>query len=153
MNEPYTQSILIAATPERIFRHFTDPNSIVAWMGDAAEVEPHAGGRFALRFADRMVEGRYIVVDPPKRLVISWGRRGSPGFPPGMSTLEVDITPEPGGTRVTIVHSGLPSHERSRHADGWKHYLGRLTLVASGFAVESHTVPEHLTAGVDDPTI
>lgn len=151
MTEPYTGSILIAAEPMAVFRHFTDPRLITAWMGDAAEVEPQPGGRFALRFEDKVVEGRYVEVDPPRRLVITWGRRGSSGFPPGVSRLEVSLSAEIGGTLVSIVHSGLPSSERARHAEGWQHYFGRLAEVAAGRPVEAHHVPLRLTIGVDFP--
>lgn len=150
MAEPYRQSIFIAASPEHVFRHFTDPTAITAWMGDAADVEPSPGGRFILRFAERVVEGRYLVVDPPRRLVISWGRHGSRDFAPGSSRLEVRLTPEAGGTRVTIVHRGLPAAEERRHAAGWQHYLHRLSAAGQGLALAPHHVPASLTEGVDE---
>lgn len=148
-DEPYRQSILIHARQEAVFRHFTDPEAIVAWMGDEAHVDPQPGGQFLLRFDDRIVEGRYLEVDPPRRLVIGWGRRGSPGFPPNASRLEVVLASEETGTRVTLVHHGLPPAERQRHAEGWAHYLARLMRVAGGQAVEPHSVPPRLTLGVD----
>jgi uncharacterized protein YndB with AHSA1/START domain len=110
-------------------------------MGDRAILDPRAGGQFTLFFGDTMVEGRYVLVDPPRRLVITWGRGGSADFPPGTSTLEVKLTPEDHGTRVQIVHSGLPSREASPHAEGWRYYLGRLQKVAAGLDPGPQVIP------------
>jgi uncharacterized protein YndB with AHSA1/START domain len=147
--EPYRESILVRASPERVFRYFTDPDKLVRWMGDKAELDPRPGGRFKLVLGDRMVEGRYVEVDPPKRLVISWGRQGSPTLPPGASILEVQLQAEAGGTRVSIVHSGLPTSELSRHALGWEHYLGRLVVLGEGGRLEPHVVPRSIRKGAD----
>ena len=43
-DEPYRQTILIHARQETLFRYFTEPEAIVAWMGDEAEVDPQPGG-------------------------------------------------------------------------------------------------------------
>ena len=127
--EPYRDSIMIAAEPPVVFAYFTKPEALVRWMGDRAVLDPRPGGEFTLFFGDKCVEGRYLELDPTRRLVIAWGRRGSPSFPPLASTLEVLLTAEDGGTRVDIVHHGLPDDEVSRHALGWKHYLARLRVI------------------------
>jgi uncharacterized protein YndB with AHSA1/START domain len=148
--DPYRQSILIHARQEDVFRYFTEPDAIIAWMGDEAFLDPRPGGQFLLRFEDRYVEGRYIEVDVPNRLVIGWGRRGASGFPPGFSRLEITLTSEDMGTRVEIAHFGLPIPEQKRHAEGWLHYMKRLLRVATGLGVERHNVPPALTEGVDE---
>ena len=147
--EPYRDSIFIEADPQRVFRYFTDPESLVRWIGDAADVDPRPGGQFRLRLGDRTVHGRYVEVEPPRRLVISWGRHGSRRLPPGASVLEVELTAEGGGTRVTIVHSGLPASERPRHALGWQHYLPRLKVAGEGGEPKPHVVPPAVREGAD----
>lgn len=149
--DPYRQSVLIHARREDVFRYFTEAEAIVAWMGDAAVVDPQPGGLFLLRFADKFVEGRYVEIDVPKRLVITWGRRGSLSFPPGESRLEITLTTEESGTRVELAHFGLPADEQERHSKGWVHYMKRLVHVLHGLAVEAHFVPSELTAGVKEP--
>lgn len=148
-SEVFRGSIFIAAPPEEVFPYFTEPEALVSWMGDRAEVEPRPGGRFLLHFDDRSVEGLYLAVEFPRRLVITWGRHGSVRLPPGGSTLEVTLAPEGGGTRVTVVHDGLPEVERELHARGWAHYLPRLAAVAAGQRVAAHRVPPELTEGAD----
>jgi uncharacterized protein YndB with AHSA1/START domain len=142
-------SIFVEAPPEEVFRYFTEAEALAAWMGDRAVVEPQPGGRFVVHFEDRVVEGRYLAVDFPRRVVVTWGRHGSVRLPPGGSTLEVSFAAENGGTRVSVSHDGLPDAERDLHAMGWAHYLPRLALAARGATVETHHVPLHLLEGAD----
>jgi uncharacterized protein YndB with AHSA1/START domain len=148
--EPYRDSIHIEAEPELVFDYFTRPEALVRWMGDRAVLDPRPGGEFMLYFDERCVQGRYVEVDRPRRLVITWGRRGSREMSPFSSTLEVTFTPERGGTRVSIVHHGLPDSERARHELGWQHYLGRLRVLGAGGELEPHVTPSSLTDGVED---
>jgi uncharacterized protein YndB with AHSA1/START domain len=147
--EPYRDSIYIEAEPNEVFDYFTRPDALASWMGDRAVLDPRPGGEFTLYFDDRCVEGRYVQVDRPHRLVITWGRQGSRQMPPLSSTLEVSFVAEAGGTRVSIVHHGLPESEATRHALGWQHYLPRLKLVGEGHEVAPHHTPSTLTDGVD----
>jgi uncharacterized protein YndB with AHSA1/START domain len=147
--EPYRDSIYIEAEPDVVFDYFTQPEALTQWMGDRAEVDPRPKGVFVLHFGDKCVEGRYVEVDRPRRLVITWGRRGSPSFPPSSSTLEVAFDAEGRGTRVRIVHSGLPQPERERHAAGWRHYLDRLQVLGGGGQVPPHQNLARLAEGAD----
>ena len=145
----YRGSIHIEAPPELVFEYFTQSDALVRWMGDRATLDPRPGGRFALTIGPRSVEGKYVELDPPHRLVISWGRVGSATFPPASSTLEVTLTPEAGGTRVQVVHTGLPASETERHTLGWQHYLPRLAATAAGSKLAPHRVPAVLIEGAD----
>jgi uncharacterized protein YndB with AHSA1/START domain len=147
--EVFQGSVFIEAPPEEVFRYFTEAEALASWMGDRAVVEPRPDGRFVLHFDDRVVEGRYIAVEFPHRVVITWGRHGSVRLPPGGSTLEVSFVAEGSGTRVRVTHDGLPEPERELHAQGWAHYLPRLAAVASGRSVDVHSVPAHLVDGAD----
>lgn len=147
--EPYRDSIFIEAEREVVFDYFTQPESLVQWMGDRAVLDPRPGGEFTLWFDERCVRGSYVEVDRPHRLVITWGRLGSRDMPPFSSTLEVTLSAENGGTLVRIVHSGLPESEAARHALGWNHYLGRLATLGSGVTPAPHHTPAALTEGVD----
>jgi uncharacterized protein YndB with AHSA1/START domain len=147
--EPYRDSIFIEADPDCVFDYFTQPEALVRWMGDRAVLDPRPGGEFTLFINGRCVQGRYVEVDRPRRLVISWGRRGSRHMPPFSSTLEVSFASEGGGTRVSVVHRGLPQSEAARHALGWRHYLGRLRVLGSGREPEPNHAPPELSEGAD----
>jgi uncharacterized protein YndB with AHSA1/START domain len=130
--EQYTTSVHIDADPELVFDYFTKPEAILRWMGDFAVLDPVPGGQFTLDINGVPVRGRYLAVDRPHRLVISWGHAGSDRLPPGASTLEVTLTPRDRGTTVTVVHSGLPAPEAHQHRQGWTHFLERLVAAAAG---------------------
>jgi uncharacterized protein YndB with AHSA1/START domain len=130
--EPVTATVHIDAPPERVYEYFTRPQAIITWMGEYALAEAEPGGRFHLDIKGAPVRGRYLHLDPPHRLVISWGYAGSDHLPPGASTVEVTLTPDRGGTRVDLEHRDLPPAERPRHASGWTHYLARLQAAAPG---------------------
>ena len=129
---PFTASVHVEADPERVFDYFTKPEAILRWMGDYAVLDPVPGGQFTLDINGVPVRGRYLAVERPHRLLISWGHAGSDRLPPGASTLEVLLTPRDGGTIVTVTHSGLPGPESDQHRAGWAHFLERLVCAAGG---------------------
>lgn len=128
----YTTSIEIAAPRDRVFDHLVTPAGMTAWMGQHAVLRPEPGGTFAVDIAGHAVRGRYLHVERPGRVVVSWGVTGSGDLPPGASTVEFRLTETASGTRVDLVHRGLPDAQHDGHADGWTHFLPRLRIVASG---------------------
>ena len=128
----YRTSVDIAAPPEVVYPYFTDPAAIVTWMGDYALLDAAPGGVFHLDINGVPVRGRYLELEPPHRLLISWGHAGSDRLPPGSSLVEITLTPIPAGTRVVVEHRGLPPDEAAQHAIGWPHFLGRLRIAGRG---------------------
>jgi uncharacterized protein YndB with AHSA1/START domain len=129
--EPHAHAVHIAAAPERVFEYFTRPAAMLRWMGDYAVLDPRPDGEFTLDINGVPVRGRYLEVEPPHRLVISWGHAGSDRLPPGASTVEITLTPDGDGTTVRVVHHDLPPLEARQHAIGWPHFLTRLALAAA----------------------
>jgi uncharacterized protein YndB with AHSA1/START domain len=130
--EPVTSSVYIDARPERVWEYFTRPEAMVQWMGEYACLEPEPGGQFTVNIKGAPVRGRFVCLDPPHRLVISWGYAGSDRLPPAASTVEVRLTPEGTGTRLDLEHRDLPPDEQPGHRIGWAHYLARLTAAPAG---------------------
>jgi uncharacterized protein YndB with AHSA1/START domain len=128
----YRTSIDIAAPPEAVYPYLTRAEAIVTWMGDYAVLDAQPGGVFHLDINGVPVRGRFLELDPPHRLVVSWGHAGSDRLPPGASTVEITLAPIPAGTRVTVEHRGLPPAEAAQHAIGWPHFLGRLRTAGRG---------------------
>jgi uncharacterized protein YndB with AHSA1/START domain len=125
-----TTSVLVEAEPETVFEYFTRAETMVTWMGQFAHLDPCPGGRFAIDINGSAVRGAYEQLEPPHRLVFSWGFAGSDELPPGTSTVEVLFTKESGGTRVEVIHHGLPQSQRPDHEHGWRHFLDRLAAAS-----------------------
>jgi uncharacterized protein YndB with AHSA1/START domain len=67
--------IYIAATPEKVWQALTDRElSQQYFHGSLLEIEPKAGGKFAVRFPDGRVNvsGKVVEWSPPRRLATTW---------------------------------------------------------------------------------
>ena len=132
MTEPFSTELDLPAPIEEVFRHLTDPAAMIRWMGQHATLEPAPGGAFEVDINGVPVRGRYLEVDPPRRVVVSWGVAGSADLPPGATEVEFTLTAIPAGTHLRLVHRNLPPGQASVHGTGWGHFLARLTLAAAG---------------------
>jgi len=120
----------IEAPPEIVFAYLTDSQRFVRWMGVGAVLDPRPGGRYRIDVdGEHIVSGEYQELDPPRRLVMTWGWEGHPTVPPGSTTVEITLTPDGGATVLKLRHHGLPDEgERRLHAAGWKQYLSQLAV-------------------------
>jgi uncharacterized protein YndB with AHSA1/START domain len=132
--EPLRHQVRIDAPPEIVFRYFTDPARMVEWMGVGALLDPRPGGQLRIEPNGRdVVLGEYVEVQPPHRVVFTWGFDGTgPAVAPGSSRVEVTLEPDGDGTLLTLRHHGLDGAARDAHAAGWTHYLARAALAATG---------------------
>ncbi|MBK5219870.1 MAG: SRPBCC domain-containing protein [Thermoleophilia bacterium] len=129
--------VRIAASPETVFDFFTDPKLMVQWMGRRAELDPRPGGGFRTEINDEAIaSGTYVAVEPPERVVFTWGWNGEDSVtPPGSSTVEVLLAADADGdgTHLRLIHHDLPSAESAtKHGHGWRHYTERLRIAATG---------------------
>ena len=127
----------IRASPERVYRFFTDPTMWSRWQGTSATVDAQPGGvlRVAMGLGGSgLAEGRFIALDPFECIVFTWGWASSPlsTLPPGSTVVTVHLRPDGDGTLVTLTHDSLPRGERDIHEAGWSLYLDRLVTVAEG---------------------
>lgn len=128
----YETSIEIEAPPDTVFEYLTTEPGMVAWMGQHAELDPRPGGLFAVDIAGYPIRGRYLHVEAPNRIVVTWGVTGSPDLPEGSTTVEFRLTAVESGTRVELTHSRLPEADLAGHGAGWAHFLPRLRVAAVG---------------------
>jgi uncharacterized protein YndB with AHSA1/START domain len=126
--EPISASVFVDAEPAEVYEYFTRADAMVEWMGQHASLDPMPGGEFAVDVNGVAIRGRYVVLEPPHRLVFTWGFSGSDVLPPAASTVEVFLRPAGGGTRVEVLHRGLPEEEAVKHRPGWRHFLERLAV-------------------------
>jgi uncharacterized protein YndB with AHSA1/START domain len=85
--------------------------------------------------SDNVALGEYVVVEPPARVVFTWGWEGDAAVPPGSTTVEITLQEDEGGdgTILRLRHSGLPDERAAEsHAEGWTKYVDRLSTAAFG---------------------
>lgn len=126
----------IAVPADRVFRALTT-DEVTRWWGSEEtyrttewQAEVRVGGRWRAsgRGADGRpfaVEGEYLEVDPPRKLVQTWkadwdGKQ--------VTTLTYRLEAIAGGTRLTLRHDGFAGRPEScrGHGDGWEMVLGFL---------------------------
>lgn len=136
--------VRIEARPATVFPYFTDADRLSQWQCLHAEIEPRPGGLFREMLTGRtrgFVRGEFLVVEPPHRVVYTWGWENPIGYPPtrdvppGSSTVEITLVPDGDATIVRVRHSGLPNEAAvDFHRVGWDHVLARLAASAAGAA-------------------
>jgi uncharacterized protein YndB with AHSA1/START domain len=129
VDDVLTASVRIAASPETVFPYLVEPDLMVQWIGEWADLMPQPGGTFALDINKTPVRGEYVEVDPPRRVVFTWGVPGRDSMPPGSTSVEITLTEDAGETVVELFHRGLPSEERASHLEGWTRMLARFAAL------------------------
>ena len=114
----------IPAPIEEVFESWLDPK-VPGTTWNAAEkliLDPRMDGLFYWLLKGTAHYGRFTQVDRPNRLQHTWM---SPNTLGQESTVTVNFKRQGEATLMTLVHSGLPDHERARgHKDGWTYFLG-----------------------------
>ncbi len=122
---------ILPADPETVFEAWTNPDILAKWWGPDGvtipnhELDVRPGGKWSTtmhsdEMGNRTVSGEYRTIDPPKRLVFTWGWIDDDGTR-GHET-EVDVTFDriETGTRMKLVQTVFENaHQRDMHNMGW----------------------------------
>jgi uncharacterized protein YndB with AHSA1/START domain len=124
----------VDAPRDVVFAYFTDPEKYRRWKGTRAELDPRPGGGYRVQMGSNgWVAGEYVLVDPPNRIVFTWGWEDDPAVPPGTTRVEVTFVPDGDATIVRLRHSGFTDGmRRDQHEQGWRHFLSRLAVAGAG---------------------
>lgn len=131
------RELTIAARPETVWEFLVDSDKATRWMGQRADLDPRPGGLYLVDvIPGHTARGEFVELDPPHRLVYTFGWDAGPegpsAVPPGSSTIEIELVPDGDGTLLRFVHELPTVEESAKHAHGWDHYLGRLAVAAGG---------------------
>ncbi len=139
MTEPLAVTITrdLAAPIEAVWRAWTDAAAVVRWMKCAPDIvlafdnwRPAVGTRFTSSMSRPGAwamrgSGEFLLVEPPRLLSYRLDENPEIGAPP--TEVRVELTPHRSGTRVVVVHSGLPNESMCRVIeDGWTGSLSML---------------------------
>jgi uncharacterized protein YndB with AHSA1/START domain len=120
------------ASPERVYRAWTDPDELALWfapdptMTIQAELDLREGGRYRVAMGPHVVAGVFREIVPQRKLVFTWQWQTEAGAAETLVTVEVEPADD-GGTRVRLRHDRFPDEqERTNHEQGWTAILARL---------------------------
>ena len=123
----------IRATPDQVFDFLVVPEKLLRWMGTEANIDPTPGGDFWLNVnGETIAIGRYVAVERPNRVVLTWGWENSPHVPPGSTEVTFALTADGEDTIVELTHTGLPLGPEDEHKGGWTYFLGRMARTVAG---------------------
>lgn len=113
------QSVLLDATPERVFEAYVDLDRHAEFTGTAVSGASRVGGEF--KAGDGYISGKFLVLERGKRIVQEWKTTEWPsGYP--SSLLELSLEPTSGKTELKMVHSRVPAEQVDYYAQGWKDF-------------------------------
>ena len=145
--EPIVREIFIDAPVDEVFPYLTESARYLAWMGVAAELDARPGGIFRVDpNGGDVILGEFLEVDPPRRVVFTWGwHRPDHPMLPGSTRVEIDLLSSEGGTLLRLTHFGVPPGLRDPHDGGWRHYLDRLASAMRGVdpGPDPYANPDH----------
>jgi uncharacterized protein YndB with AHSA1/START domain len=126
------KEIVIQASPEKVWRHITDPQKIAGWFMPN-DFEPRVGKSFSFECKDDTVACVVKEIVPLEKLVFTFRNNDTK-----IDTLvTITLTPEGAATRLTLVHSGwdtLPPDEQKitdKFDQGWGEFLRNLQSQAA----------------------
>ena len=126
--------------PEKIWRAWTEPQALSQWFAPGknldsteAEIDLRVGGRYRIAFQapngeTHEASGVYEVVEPNKRLVFSWGWKGTPER---ISRISIELKSvsqgTEQGTELNFVHDRFfDTAARDNHERGWQSFFVNL---------------------------
>jgi uncharacterized protein YndB with AHSA1/START domain len=132
-------SVELATTPERVFQALASREIVDWWVNpgvfDTREWsgDVRVGGQWRASGIARgqpyTLEGKFLEVDAPRKLVQTWHLAGAPGTP---STVTYLLEPIDGGTRLTVHHQDIVApDQRSNVGAGWRSSFERLAEILS----------------------
>lgn len=118
------RSIVIGAPPAAVFAYFTDPARWAAWWGPGSTIDARPGGRVLVKYPNGVeASGEVVDVQPPSRIVFTYGYASGQPLGPGESRVTIALTPAGKGTRLQLSHAFAEAATRDEHLQGWRYQL------------------------------
>src|SRR5439155_5824159 len=95
-----------------------------AWWGKGSTIDPRPGGRVVIRYPNAVEAGGEVIeIDPPRRILFTFGYASGQGIPLGGSRVTIALAPEADGTRLHLHHEFSDEKIRDHHVQGWRYQL------------------------------
>lgn len=131
------RSVVINATREIVFRYFTDTTRWASWWGAGSTIDARPGGALHIRYPEGTeASGEVLEVQPPERIVFTYGYNSGKPIPSGSSRVTIRLEPDLKGTRLLFAHEFSEAAVRDEHVQGWRY---QLSVFANVVANEVHS--------------
>ena len=128
------RTVSIQAVPATVFRFFQDSDRWAKWWGAGSTIDPKPGGDIYIRHPGGVESrGKVLELDPPRRLVFTYGFSTGKPIPDGSSRVTIVLEPQASGTRLKLTHELPDAAVRDEHVQGWRF---QLSLFANAVADE-----------------
>jgi len=126
------RTVVIRARRETVFRFFTESAKFAEWWGPGSEIEPHPGGRVAIRYPNQVAaSGEVLEIAPVERIVFTYGYDSGTPIAPGGSKVTITLQEVREGTRVQLRHDIADAATRDHHVQGWRYQMAVFSNVVS----------------------
>lgn len=129
--------------PQAVFDAWLDPSAVGRWLFHApdgvakkVEIDARVGGKYEIaeRRADGLARhvGEYLEIDRPRKLVFTFAYIGPAFENAPTTTITVDIAPEAGRCRLTLIHEGVWDDFAEQTEQGWTMIIDALAETLAG---------------------
>jgi uncharacterized protein YndB with AHSA1/START domain len=126
------RAIDICARRDTVFRFFTDSKYFADWWGEGSTIEGRKSGSLKILFSNGIqVSGKILEIDPPERIVFTYGYESGKPFSPEDSRVTITLQEHPSGTRLTLTHEFHDAASRDQHIQAWRYQLALFANAAS----------------------
>jgi uncharacterized protein YndB with AHSA1/START domain len=116
--------VVIRAKPATVFQFFTNSPDWAGWWGDGSSIEARPGGHVMIRHPNGVeVSGEVLEVQPPERIVFTYGYMSGGPIPAGGSRVTIRLESHPAGTLLQLTHEFTDVEARDQHVQGWRFQL------------------------------
>ena len=139
-----------AHSPLDVWTAITDPRALAEWF-EPNDHEPVAGHEFQFVCdpgicGDAVSKCRVVEADPPRKLVWSWvhAPRKDLKAPSDPMTITWTLSPEPGGTRLSLEHTNAENIswlQRNMMRVGWGYMMKTLIPKVLGNVLDGRFTP------------
>jgi uncharacterized protein YndB with AHSA1/START domain len=127
------RTVLIQAPRALVFGYFTDSERWARWWGAGSTIDPRVGGAVLMVHPGNIqVAGEILEIDPPARLVFTYGYVSGTPMPAGASVVTISLHDDRQGTRLELTHDFADETLRDEMVQGWRFQLSLFSnLVAN----------------------
>ncbi len=119
MSKTIIQKVTFKVSPEKLYGIYMNAGKHAAAVGSRyVSIDPRVGGKFS---AFTMLTGKFVYLKKNKTIVQTWRSKLFKKRDPD-SILILHFHKVKGGTRIELIHTGLPDYEYGPVMKGWPKY-------------------------------